>query len=56
MKPNTGLNPFKGDLNERTASVMVKLRNERLCGPWLAHTTRWSLRDDPFDVVEWEKA
>lgn len=56
MRVNTGINPFKDDQDAHKASVRVKLRNGRTCGPWLAQTSRWSLRDDPFDIMEWEKA
>ncbi len=55
MRVNTGINPFKGDQDERKASVKVKLRNGHTSGPWLAHTSRWSLTGDPFDIMEWEK-
>lgn len=56
MNPNDGCgNPFMGTYDERKALVRVKLRNGRLCGPWAAHTTRWSITGHDFDVLEWEK-
>ncbi len=50
----------------RGKRVIVKLRNGRVCGVdpvgnalptgWASQTTRWTLTDSPFDVIEWEIA
>lgn len=62
-RPNTGQKPYRDpEEGQPITHVMVRLR----CGvepaeKWpvdtgRAQTTRWTLRNDAFDIVEWREA